>query len=84
MPGPFLPGDIEENCSVGRFCLVRTAHPTAGGAVLRGFAAYQHADFARMGGAVAVRLVPQRFEDDGSGPRCCRLATVSGGQVVAG
>ena len=49
-----------------------------------GFAAYQHADFARMGGAVAVRLVPQRFENGRSGPRCCRLATVSGGQVVAG
>ena len=29
-------GNIEENCSVGGFSLVRTAHPTVGGAVLRG------------------------------------------------
>ena len=28
-------GNLEEKCSVGRFCLVRTAHSTAGGAVLR-------------------------------------------------
>ena len=81
---PVPAGNIEEKCSVGGFCLVRTAHPTAGGAVLRGFAAYQHADFARMGCPAAVRLVPQRFENGRSGPRCCRLATVSGGPVVAG
>ena len=29
-------GNIEEKCSVGGFYLVRTAHPTADGAVLRG------------------------------------------------
>ena len=56
-------GNIGEKCSVGGFYLVRTAHPTAGGAVLRGFAAYQHADFARMGCPAAVRLVPQHFEE---------------------
>ena len=38
-PWPVPAGNIEEKCSVGRFCLVRTAHPTAGGAVLLGFAA---------------------------------------------
>ena len=39
-------GNIGEKCSVGGFYLVRTAHPTAGGAVLRGFAAYLHPHFA--------------------------------------
>ena len=33
---PVPAGNIEEKCSVGRFYLVRTALPTAGGAVLRG------------------------------------------------
>ena len=39
-------GEHREKCSVGGFYLVRTAHPTAGGTVLPGFAAYLHPDFA--------------------------------------
>ena len=76
-------GNIGEKCSVGRFYLAHGA-PYRRWSRVAGVAAYLHPDFSSMGCPAAVRLVPQRFENGGSGPRCCRLATVSGGPVVAG
>ena len=50
-PWLMLAGKIGENYSVGGFSLVRTAHPTADGAVLLGVAAFLRAHFATALGA---------------------------------
>ena len=45
-----LSGNIGESTASEDFSLVRTAHPTAGGAVLLGVAAFLHADFVTAWG----------------------------------
>ena len=61
-------GNIGGKCSVGRFCLVRTAYPTAGGAVLR-----------RL-----LPICMPISQPHGLHGCCCRLAMLAGKALLAG